>query len=91
MTTAAGTVAGSERDRSARDPLPKILALDEFHDEGAYSGDFLDARMYATFGQLSDAWGASRVNRASHSVSLANESGKTWSLTSRLRFVSRAR
>ena len=32
-----------ERDRSARDALREILALDQFHDEGAHPGGFFKA------------------------------------------------
>ena len=80
-------------DRAAGDPLRQVLALDEFHDESAARRSILRGRgCAAMLGWFSDASVcASRVNRASRSGSLANESGRTFSATSRFSFVSRAR
>jgi hypothetical protein len=54
-----------ERDRSPRDPLRQILALNEFHHERAYAAGVFQAVDVRDIGMLSDAsvW-ASRVNRA---------------------------
>jgi hypothetical protein len=81
-----------ERHCPASDPLRQILALDEFHRERAHALALVKAVNVRDVRMVSDASVcASRVNRARRSASLANESGRTLSATSRLSFVSRAR
>ena len=78
--------------RTARDALRQIVALDELHHERAQAVALFETVDRGDRGWFSDAriW-ASRVNRARRSASLATESGRTLSATSRLSFVSRAR
>ena len=89
-----GDLAGNPRassKESARLIARQVFALDEFHHKGldALSLETINGCDVRMIQRGQDA--ASRSNRASRSASVAKESGRIFSATSRFRDVSRAR